>query len=76
MTFAARAGFAQDVALINVRYASFLLEHDIRKEEVQYHREKARASFENWGSRMSSRHFNLTRRASGGLLNFRKSLIK
>lgn len=64
------------MALINVRYASFLLEHDIRKEEVKYHREKARVSFDDWGSRMSSRHFNLTRRAAGSGLKKVISFIR
>lgn len=54
MTFASRSGFTQDVALINDRYASFLLSQgDLSRKEAEYHLDNARASYERWGSRRS-----------------------
>jgi hypothetical protein len=55
MTFASRSGFAQDVALINYRYASFLRSNNMSNKEAEYHLENARTSYEGWGYRSNIR---------------------
>eukprot|EP00804_Cyclotella_cryptica_P006822 CCRYP_010950-RA/>CCRYP_010950-RA protein AED:0.24 eAED:0.24 QI:0/0.8/0.66/1/0.8/0.66/6/1906/1244 len=50
MSFASRSGFVQDVALINDRYASFLVARNMSEKEAEYHTEKAMTSYERWGA--------------------------
>ena len=46
---ASRSGFVQDVALINDRYASFLLSNNLDKKKAEYHSNTAKAAYERWG---------------------------
>ena len=55
MAFASRSGFTQDVALINHRYASFLLAHNLSQQEAEYHLDNAITSYEIWGSKKARR---------------------
>lgn len=50
ISFASRSGFVQDVALINDRYASFLMVRNLSEAEAEYHSEKAMTSYETWGA--------------------------
>jgi hypothetical protein len=59
MASASKAGFIQDVALINDRYAFFLIHRNRNKKEAEYHFDKATSSYERWG-RNQKRKFDET----------------
>lgn len=85
MTYASKAGFAQDVALINDRYGSFLLSeqhitrHNLSKE-AEHHLDIARTSYERWGSMRSLKQVGATNNVIGtstkSLKMTKKSLVE
>lgn len=51
IVFASRAGFIQDMALLNDRYSSFLFSRQMNKEEAKYHFDKAIVFYLEWGAK-------------------------